>query len=636
MAIHRVGDHANTPPVGPFRTWNFAKSKSLPASLDFTRSSTAKYWDGKSTALSEQNLIRSSSTWASPWGFSQLQYTSGITDFEGGSTAIRIQESNTNNWHYLFQFSTSYNGGLFVDGPGRYCYSIIAKQHTGTRWLLLRPFDTTAYNAYFDLNTGNVGTVSGGVTAHMQALGDGWYKCSMSYDFPATPRYYQLMMVTGDNATQYQGDNGTSKFDICAPAVEYGVYKPGIYVPTTTNPIKRAGPKMMTAVTNEPVFEHDPASGHSLGLRQESARTNLIGDSEARTSVNYSSTNAYVEFQTGILDPEGKQGTVHVHRTTSPSSYEVCDLYTAGQSQGSVYTSSVFLKAVGDTTGVVRLQSSQNGGFYAYVDIDFSRSDGADPIDTVTSSAPTDGSTALTGNDSAISYHAEKCGGGWYRIGVTYNITTSTSGNIYRIALIADSGRNKNHGVAIWGYQAEAGYSMSSYMPNGATRSKDIPMYPAGRLGEKVVTEDKGSFLVKYKVNQPTNTFPRLLSSDQGDDFICAVVATENAGIMGHTYFQVYNPGTQTIQSVNPTPVKQENYIGFSWDDTRWDAVTNGVGASHLSPTGTFELSTHANLDYGIGHAPATGSRDLNGTISKMSFFDYKLTEEQLEAITEE
>ena len=636
MAIHRVGDHANTPPVGPFRTWNFAKSKILPASLDFTRSSTAKYWDGKSTVLSEQNLIRSSSTWASPWGFSQLQYTSGITDFEGGSTAIRIQESSTNSWHYLVQHSTAYNGGLFLDGPGRYCYSIIAKQNVGTRWLLLRPFDTTAYNAYFDLNTGNVGTVSGGVTAHMQALGDGWYKCSMSYDFPSTPRYYQLMMVPGDNGTQYQGDNGTSKFDICAPSVEYGVYKPGIYVPTTTNPIKRAGPKMMTAVSNEPVFEHDPATGHSLGLRQESARTNLIGDSEARTTVNYHSPDAYIEFETGILDPEGKEGTVHVCRTTTPNGYTACDLYTSGQSQGSVYTSSVFLKSVGDTTGIVRLQSSQNGGFYGWVQIDFSRSDGADPIDTVESSAPTDGSTASTGTDSAISYHAEKCGGGWYRIGVTYNITTATTGNIYRVALIADSGRNKNHGVAIWGYQVELGYSMSSYMPNGATRAKDVPVYPAGRLGEKAFPEDKGSFLLKYKVNQPTNTFPRLFSSDQSGDMICAAVASENAGTMGHTYFQAYNPETQTIQSINPTPVKQENYIGFSWDDTRWDGVTNGVAASHLTPTGTFELRTDSNLDYGIGHAPATGGRDLNGTISKMSFYDYKLTEEQLEAITEE
>ena len=636
MAIHRVGDHASTPPVGPFRSWNFAKSKTLPSSLDFARNSTAKYWDGKSTVLSEQNLIRSSSTMPSSWGFSQLQYTSGITDFEGGSTALRIQENNVNNWHYMLQFSTAYNGGLFLDGPGRYCYSIIAKQNAGTRWLLLRPFDTTAYNAYFDLNTGNVGTVSGGVTAHMQALGDGWYKCSMSYDFPNTPRYYQLMMVSGDNVTQYQGDNGTSSFDICAPAVEYGVYKPGIYVPTATNPIKRAGPKMMTAVNNEPVFEHDPVTGHSLGIRQESARTNLIGDSEARTGVNYIGSGGYVEYQTGVLDPEGKQGTVHVFRATNPSVYNVCDLYTSGQSQGNVYTSSVYLKAIGDTTGIVRLQSSQNGGFYAYLDIDFSRSDGADPIDTVTSSAPTDGTTALTGNDSAISYHAEKCGGGWYRVGVTYNITTSTSGNIYRLALIADSGRNKNHGVAIWGYQVEAGYSMSSYMPNGATRAQDVTLYPAGRLEEKAFTEDKGSFLVKYKVNQPTNTFPRLFSSDQGNDLICAVVATENAGTMGHTYFQAYNPETQTIQAVNPTPIKQENYVGFSWDDTRWDGVTNGVAASHLTPTGTFELNTEADLDYGIGHAPSVGTRDLNGTISKMSFYDYKLTQAQLEAITED
>ena len=57
MAIHRVGDHASTPPVGPFRSWNFAKSKTLPSSLDFARNSTAKYWDGKSTVLSENQLV---------------------------------------------------------------------------------------------------------------------------------------------------------------------------------------------------------------------------------------------------------------------------------------------------------------------------------------------------------------------------------------------------------------------------------------------------------------------------------------------------------------------------------------------------------------------------------------------------
>ena len=628
MAIHRVGDHANTPPVTPYRTWNFAKSKNLPSGMTMTRSSTAKYWDGKSTTLSEQNLIKQSSTWASPWGFSALQYTSGITDAFGGSTAIRVQENNTNAWHYLLQHSTANNGGLFFQGPGRYCYSIIAKQNAGTRWLLLRPYDTTPYNAYFDLNTGNVGTVSNGVTAHMYALGDGWYRCSMSYDFPATPRYYQLMMVPGDNATQYQGDNGSSSFDICAPAVEHGVYKPGIYVPTTTNAVMNMGPKMMTAPAKEPVFEHDPTTGHSLGIRQESARTNLINPSQARTSVNYLSANAHAEYETGILDPEGNSGTVHVLRTTNPSSYEVCDLYTAGQSINNIYTSSVYVKAVGDTTSTVRLQNSQNGGYYAWIDITL---DAADPISTVNSSAP--GTSSV--NDSGISYHAEDCGNGWYRIGVTYEVTTSSSGNIYRVALIADSGRNKADGVAIWGYQVEAGYSMSSYIPNGGTRAKDEIQYPAGKLGTKLVTEDKGSLVMKFKVNQASNNFPRLLSSNKSYDGIIAMTGTLSSGTLGHTYFQMYMPQEQTVTAVNPTPVKQENYVGFSWDKTRWDAVTNGTAASSFTPKGTFQLNNSTTLSYGVGSAPNVGSRDLNGTISKMVFFDNKLTEDQLIAITE-
>ncbi len=139
------------------------------------------------------------------FGSGSVANTSATLDPIGTNTADLIVEDSANTTHYVQQFGPTLSSGT------TYTFSVYAKKG-GRDWLhLLLPSGVfTSGSAYFDLANGVLGSTSGGVTATISSVGNGWYRCSISKTATSSAGgNYAILMASANNTISYQG-NGTS------------------------------------------------------------------------------------------------------------------------------------------------------------------------------------------------------------------------------------------------------------------------------------------------------------------------------------------------------------------------------------------------------------------------------------------
>ena len=77
-----------------------------------------------------------------------------------------------------------------------------------------------AKKAWFDLNTGVVGTATAGVTSQISPLGGGWYLCAASIN--ATSSIYLVEAADADNIATYAGVNGNTAIYVWGAQLNLG------------------------------------------------------------------------------------------------------------------------------------------------------------------------------------------------------------------------------------------------------------------------------------------------------------------------------------------------------------------------------------------------------------------------------
>ena len=98
-----------------------------------------------------------------------------VTDPFGGSSSWNLTEDSTNNAHFITKGFTAFVGLPYVT-------SIYAKANT-RNFVVINLFDNANRRAWFNLSNGTIGTTDAGVTASIQSIGNGWYRCSLSLQF---------------------------------------------------------------------------------------------------------------------------------------------------------------------------------------------------------------------------------------------------------------------------------------------------------------------------------------------------------------------------------------------------------------------------------------------------------------------
>lgn len=242
-----IGQSTGRANIKPVLNLDFANQKRLDSKVDFTRESTATYYDGKKQVKAEENLFMYSEdlTNTTLWRVQQgLAPTSGVLAPDGTLTAFEITLNNTANAGFYYNKVLTYShftvtfwvkGGTFI-GDLEIINGAATNQHTYTVTNEWQKVETTIQNFNSALYLVYQRTAIGGGTIHI------WH-----------PQLEQRDFATA-------------------------------YTPTTDKPITNYIPVLSTAQADEPRFDYDLETKECKGLLIEEQRTNLISDS---TNVNY-------------------------------------------------------------------------------------------------------------------------------------------------------------------------------------------------------------------------------------------------------------------------------------------------------------------------------------------------------------
>jgi hypothetical protein len=593
--------------VRPSLLLDFANTEALDPRITFSRTTTAAYYDGKTVAKAEENLLPFSQQFEQTiGGWSHVSVTvaantGDTTAPDGTSTAEKITANAVTNVHAV----DGSNQPATINGA-QYAYSVFAKKGTLNFIQLYVTADGTTH-ANFDLDTGVVGTTGGTVTAAITNVGNGWYRCSMIFTAGGTDRRIGIALVNSSSATRRLSWNASGTEDVYlwgAQAEQRNAVT--AYTPTTTQPITNYIPVLQTAASGAARFDHNPTTGESLGLLIEEQRTNLVVRSEEFDDASWTKNNSSITANT-IVAPDGMLTGDKLVENTSTAVHAALQTktYTAA-----AHTLSVFIKA--GERGFVQLVMVDGAttGFSAFFDL----SNGS--LGTVSANATA--SATFVGN-------------GWYRCSVT-GTTAAGSGSLSirlasTISTISYTGDGYS-GIYIWGAQLEAGAFPTSYIPTVAatvTRNADAASMTGANFSSWY-RQDEGSFYVNW-ATQVTGTSRFLLAAQQ----------TSNSG-------NRIDIGINTSNTVNPRTViggsalasltggtytaGTEAKIAFAFKSADYASVLNVASPVTSSTAGL--LPTPDELS--MGRLGAGGF--LNGHIRKLAYYPKRLTNAELQGLT--
>lgn len=556
---------------------NFAATKNLGPLVTFTRASSATY-------VGSDGLIKTATTnlqrWSEEFTQGQTPINATLTANQGVApnktpTADQFLETTANGLH-----SQEIVDHIFIAGV-IYTFSCYAKtignRNFGPGFPTL--FGSARFG-FFDLTgSGSVVSTNAGITASIQAVGDGWYRCSITSTCVTGGGARVGVFIVSGTSISYAGD--TTKGLLLWGAQLEQSSTVGEYIPTTST------------INSAPRFDHNPKTGESLGLLVEEQRTNLIIQSE-----NFGTTwttTGLLAFGSGstlnaTAAPDGANTADLVTENTTTSEHRV-ETATISWAANTTYTFSVFAKASGRT----RL------GFLGVGGANFTGGREADFNLTTGTVISTDGSTASV----------QSFPNGWHRLRMTFVTSAAPSASSIFIRLNDAAGNfsytgDGTSGLFLWGAQLEVGAFPTSYTPTttaAVTRSADVAsittvgsnirslfaQFRSPASGTRpVVSLDDNTANERIEI-LTSGTDPKLLVTDGG-----SAVADLNGG-------------TVTANVAAPIAAR------FNTDDY---AISINGGTSQLDASGTLPTVDRVR----IGSNQAGGY--LNGTIARIAGWD--------------
>ena len=339
---------SNFPAIKPSLLLDFANTKQLDSRVTFTRSTPAVYYDGKTTAMAEQNLTLQSQTFnVSPWAVSNTTITANATTApDGTNTADKIVEDTADSAHAVYQ--------LIGTTSGSCTFSVYAKADTRS-WLNINTYVAGVRNNWFDLTNGVTGTIASGCTATITSVGNGWYRCTVTTT-GGSPTYFELWIATANNITTYAG-NGTSGLFVWGAQVEAGEFATSYIATTSASATRTADVAQMTGTNFSSWFNNAQGTFVAIvgaGNVSASARVLKVSDSDANRLIDFylisSPSQEIYSYQNGIVSANFSAGTISTSKYLTAVSYATGNI-SALVNGGSVTTStSAVVSSVANST----------------------------------------------------------------------------------------------------------------------------------------------------------------------------------------------------------------------------------------------------------------------------------------------
>jgi hypothetical protein len=442
----------NFPALKPTLNLDFANVKALDPRITFTRASEGRYFDGRTFAKAEENLLLQSQDFTTTWTNAASTDTANTSVApDGTTTADTLTASATTAAAAVIQ-TISAGGQTSVT-------SVFAKKGTH-RYIQIRWATDVASFVNFDIEpaAGAVGSVGGNATGLIVDAGNGWYRCIAVNTTTTTLTQVAVNFVTSTSAVRNQSATwaGTETVILWGAQLEQRSSVTA-YTPTTTAPITNYIPVLQTAAANVARFDHNPATGESLGLLIEEQRTNLLLRSAEFNDAAWVGPNRTITANTAIA-PDGALTADKAVSTAVSGQHAVNQFVTTAPNAS--YSFSLYVKAA--EYAVVRLLMDKDGAFVDRITAEFNVSTGV-----ITSAAVTAGSAS--GASAAI----VSVGNGWFRCTISGTLSSTAGTSVRCVTYINGDGTYTGDdfsGIYIWGAQLEAGAFPTSHIPTVASQ----------------------------------------------------------------------------------------------------------------------------------------------------------------------
>jgi hypothetical protein len=552
----------------------FADNKTLRDSasgselVTFTRASSGTYAgsDGLIKTATTNLLLRSEEFDNASWSKFLCTITqNSIAAPDGQVTADLLVEDTTNGFRALQQSftavaSTAYAFSVYIKAGDR----TFARVYAGTSasW-------TSAPSAIFNLSTG---AVQSGSNASIAAVGNGWYRCTVTGTFGATGGATAFLVgpvLTSGGTNSYLG-TGANAIYIWGAQLEQSSTM-GEYIPTTST------------INSAPRFDHNPTTGESLGLLVEEQRTNLAFPSNMPTSAAQTLTgnmqaNGATQITSGVPAPDSSTNgfTVSGASATTNSSGSNNVRILSVMAAAGTHTVSMWIKTNSSSTTVTIRDATTSTG-----------------IGFVTTSS-------------------------WTRITATFNNTSA--GNII---LLSTSGT----AFDCFGVQVESGPFPTSYIPTTTatvTRSADV----AGISGSNFSSwyrQDEGTVFAEYQPSKVVNSTIWDISSATNENYnlrYASMSQLQSAGsVNGITQWNIAPAGYST------TGLSYKVALGIKVNDIAQSAQGTITSSDNLA-----SIPSANEID--IGQSRLGGDFGVF-TIRRLTYWPQRLSNSTLQAVTQ-
>jgi len=372
-----------------------------------------------------ENLFLQSNQFDTTWLQNRIDLTSGQSGYDGGSNAWKL-ESNDASTTYLSQS---------VSASGVQTTSLYAKAGTADYFAY---YTSSGVSAWFNLSNGSIENTGSNIDTQIEDVGNGWYRCSMSYNASIS---YVRIYLTDVNGSFISAVG--SNIYIQDAQLEIGLAATEVI--TTGATTGKAG-----LLEDEPRFDYS-GGATCPSLLLEPSRTNLVSYSEYFNSSYWAKSGSSITSN-AVISPDGG---LNASKLVEGTNNGVHRLRKASLLTGNTeYTISVFAKA-GERTW---LNISENQVGESWFDL----------------------GNGVTGASSATASGMIAFANGWYICWQTSTPTSTGNVDLYT----ATDGSTKVYqgdgtsGIYIYGAQAEQASYPTSYIPNhsggSVTRGADV------------------------------------------------------------------------------------------------------------------------------------------------------------------
>ena len=379
---------------------------------------------------------------------------------------------------------------------------------------------------------------------------------------------------------------------------------------------------IQTAASGVARFDHDPATGESLGLLIEEARTNLMLRSEEFDNSHWVKQNV----------------TATANNTVAPNGATTADLIleTAINSNHAVYTNPVTF-----TTATQSFYVKPNGRTNVSLRFLFTPNDWVATVFSLTGAGSiTQTSASATNSFSAVGRTITDAGNGWYRISMTATqASRATYANAFDLCTTstptltpADGTESYlgdvTKGVYIWGAQLEAGSIPTSYIPTVAstvTRAADVATLTGANFTSwfnasagTIYTKGRGPAVVG-------GSQPNIWAFDDATSVNFMLARVSGTGATSTVFVGVSSTVVATLVSSSFTLRSTFNQASaYALNDF---ATTVNGGAVATDTLGAVPVVTKATFGSRAGFW-------LNGTIARFTYYPTRLSNVALQALT--